>query len=166
MSKNQKKSLMSFLKKILIFGLFLVSAGEISGQWLAGYSYRKEITIDAGQVFGTTDLVDYPFLVSLIDPDLRSVFHGGLVFSDNAWDIRFTENDGTTLLDHEVELFTATNGEFVAWVRIPVLSYAEDTEVYMYFGNQAADSDPSTPNTWSTDFHGVWHLNDSADDGI
>jgi len=156
--------LISILKKILIFGFLLVSTGEISGQWLDGYSYRKEITIDAGQVFGTTDLADYPFLVSLTDPDLKSVFHGGLVFSDNAWDIRFTENDGTTLLDHEVELFTPTNGELVTWVRIPVLSYAEDTKVYMYFGNQSVDSNSSTSNTWSTDYRGVWHLNDNADD--
>ncbi len=152
------------MKKISLLLFVIITAGEISAQWLSDYTYRKKIVISDSVVYGSEDLVNYPLLVSLIDPDLKSVFHGGLVFSDTAWDIRFTENDGTTLLDHEVELFTASTGELVTWVRIPVLSYTEDTDIYMYFGNQATDSDPSTSKTWSTDYQGVWHLNENVED--
>ena len=151
------------MRKVFILVVFLVSVGEISGQWLSGYSYRKLITINDTAVSGSVDLQDYPFLYSTTDTVLRSVFHGGLVFSDNGWDIRFTGDDGITLLDHEVEMFTASTGELIALIRIPVLSYSEDTELYMYFGNQGIQSDPSTSNAWSTDFRGVWHLNGNAE---
>jgi gliding motility-associated-like protein len=156
--------LISFLKKISLLLFVIITAGEISAQWLSDYTYRKKIVISDSVVYGSEDLVNYPLLVSLIDPDLQPVSHGGLVFSEDGWDIVFTGEDGTTLLDHEMELFTASAGELVAWVRIPSLSHTEDTEIYLYFGNQSADSDPSTSSTWSTDFHGVWHLNRNAED--
>jgi len=148
----------------LPFFIILVSAGEISGQWLEGYSHRKEITIDAGQVSGSLDLIDFPMLLKRIDADLKSVYHGGLVTNDDGWDILFTDDDGFTLMDHEIELYTDSIGELVAWVRIPVLSPTEDTEIYMYFGNPSVSSDPSTPNTWSNSYRGVWHLTDNTED--
>ena len=53
----------------MIFVFVLVSAGELTGQWLTGYVYRKKIEISGDNVYGAADLAHYPLLVSLIDPD-------------------------------------------------------------------------------------------------
>ena len=139
-------------------------AGELSGQWLQGYAYREKITISGDNVYGLVDLVDFPLLVNLSDPELRSVQNGGFVYNNNGWDIRFTSDDGTTLLDHEIELFDATNGELTAWVRIPNLTHDEDSKIYMYFGNQSVIVDPSTSDTWNSEYSGVWHMSGNTDD--
>jgi hypothetical protein len=118
--------------RLIIVILIAILSGELSGQWLQGYSYRESITINGNDVYGSVDLVDFPLLVSLSQSNLRSVYNRGLVFSDDGWDIRFTSDDGTTLLDHEVELYDAANGELTAWVRIPILSYDVDTDIYIY----------------------------------
>jgi len=164
MNNNNEEDLKFSPRKILFLVFVLVFAGETSCQWLTGFTYRKKIEIEEDEVYGSEDLDNYPLLVSLMDPDLRSVTQGGLVFSETGWDIRFTTDDGTTLLEHEIELFTASDGELVTWVRIPSLSSSEETEIYLYFGNPSVDSDPSAPGTWSNDFHGVWHFNGNADD--
>ncbi len=152
------------MKRYILYIVLSTLAVNLSGQWLSDYSYRKEITIDAAMVSGTVNLTNYPLLVNLTENDLKSVFNGGLVFSDNGWDIRFTSDDGTTLLDHELELYTETTGELAAWVRIPSLSSSIDTKIYLYYGNQMALSDPSTSNTWNTNFRGVWHSSDNVED--
>ena len=144
--------------------IIILLTEELSGQWLQGYAYREKITINGDNVYGSVDLLDFPLLVSLSQSNLRSVYYRGLVFSDDGWDIRFTSDDGTTLLDHDLELYTASSGELVAWVRIPSLSYAEDSEIYLYYGNPDADSDPSKSTTWSTDFQGIWHLGENVND--
>lgn len=121
------------------------------------YSYKKRITIDNSKVEGSSDLEDFPVLISLTDTDLRTTGNGGNVENVQGYDIRFTYANGVTWLDHDLEYYVATTGEYVAWVRIPVLSYDEDTEIDMYYGNASVASDPSVSTTW-VDYHAVYHL--------
>jgi len=102
--------------------------------------------------------------INLSQSDLKSVSNFGHVYNNDGWDIRFTSDDGTTLLDHELELYNASTGDLVAWVRLPSLKTGESTKIFLYFGNSSVDSDPSTPNTWSTNFRGVWHLTNASND--
>ncbi len=152
------------MRYYLLLSVFLLMSVNLSAQWLTDYSYRKEITVGSSNVSGSSDLTDFPLLVNLTDSDLKSVYNGGLVFSEDGWDILFTLSDGVTLLDHEIELYTSTTGELVAWVRIPSLSYSSDTDIFIYFGNDNASADPSSTSTWDTDYRGVWHFTDGADD--
>ena len=122
---------------LIAFMVFLSSQGYAQ---LAGYSFRKQITIDNTKVSGSTDHIDFPFLVNVTDPDLRTTGNGGDVTNANGYDIAFTSSDGVTLMDHEIEFYAAITGEYVAWVRIPILDYDDDTEIYMYYGNNAADN--------------------------
>ena len=152
------------IPKWLAFIILILLSSEIYGQWLSGYTYRESITINGDNVYGSVDLVDFPLLVYLSDSDLRSVNNGGFVFNNNGWDIRFTSDDGTTLLDHEIELYDASGGNLTAWVRIPNLTHDEDTKLYIYFGNQSVIVDPSTSDTWNSEYSGVWHLNENTND--
>lgn len=121
------------------------------------YGFKKRITIDNSQVSGSSDLTDFPVLISLTDNDLRTTGNGGNVQNANGYDIRFTYANSVVWLNHDLEYYVATTGEVVAWVRIPVLKYDEDTQIDMYYGNASVSTDPSSTDTY-VDYHAVYHL--------
>ena len=99
-----------------------------------GYSFQKAITIDHNKVSGGSDLINFPVVINITtSPDrdqLKTVVNGGHVENVNGYDIIFTDANYNKL-DHQVESYTATNGNLVAWVRIPVLSATVNTTVLM-----------------------------------
>ena len=125
-----------------------------------GYDFSRTITIDNSQVSGSNHLTDFPVLVTLTLPDLATVANGGDVQNTNGYDIRFRASECDCWLDHQIENYNATTGAYTAWVRIPNLKYDEDTEIEMYYGNVTVATDPSTSNTWTSDYVGVWHLSE------
>ncbi len=148
----------------LILLLLLLASNEAVSQ-IAGYSFRKKITIDNSLVSGTSSLTDFPVLFSVTDTDLRTTGNGGNVTDTDGFDIVFAGADGISKLDHQLEKYTATSGEFVAWVRIPTLDFDDDTEIYIYYGNSSVTTDQSANTTWSGDYEGVWHLSESSTGG-
>ncbi|MBN1674644.1 MAG: DUF2341 domain-containing protein, partial [Kiritimatiellae bacterium] len=148
-------------------GFFSTSAKETTTNvsWATGYWYRKKLTIDGDAVSGATNLVDFPALVSLTDAALKTTGNGGRVRNDNGYDILFTADDGATQLDHEQERYTAASGEFIGWVRIPVLDCDGDTVIYLYYGNpQVTTSQEHATNVWSANYVGVWHMKEDPSD--
>lgn len=125
------------------------------------WTYRKKIIINHQQVAATTTpLTNFPVLVSITsDPLLAYTGSGGHVASSTAGDIIFTNANGVAL-NYEIEKYTSTTGELVAWVQIPSLSYTADTIIYMYYGNASAPNVPASTaqNTWDSNYKGVWHL--------
>ena len=66
-------------------------------------------------------------------------------------------------LKWEVEKYDGTTGNLIAWVKIPSLSSSSDTVFYLMYGDSSINTDQSDPpNTWDSNFKGVWHMNDSA----
>jgi hypothetical protein len=114
--------------------------------------YRKPITINSSKVTG--NLTDYPLLISIVDSDLKEKAQG------NGNDIVFTEKDGKTKLDHEIEGYDLITGELTAWVRIPDLSSIEDTIIYMHYGNSDSTNWQNPEGVWNNGYAGVWHLNE------
>ncbi len=137
-----------------------VATVTVGPAFTSGYCYRKLISIDHTKVSGSSDLTNFPLLVKLTDPDLRSTANNGQVENTNGYDIIFTDDTGTAL-DHEIEKYVAGSGEYVAWVRIPTLSSAANTDIYISYGNAAIAADPSVTTTWSSEYKAIWHLNDS-----
>lgn len=126
-----------------------------------GYKYRKPITIDQTQVSGTSNLTDFPVVISETDADLADSANGGNVQSSNGYDIRFELSDGTKL-DHEIEKYVNTTGELVAHVRIPSLSATADTEIYMYYGNpDVATTEENAVGVWESSYKAVYHLSNT-----
>jgi hypothetical protein len=120
----------------------------------ANWLYRKSITINSSRV--TEDLTDFPMLVNIIDSDIQSKARS------DGFDIVFTESDGRTKLDHEIESYNSGSGELVAWVRIPVISSVTDTVIYMYYGNSNASDQQNMEGVWSKNYRGVWHLAETS----
>ncbi len=149
------------IKGVTLLVIFLGFLSSAKAQ-LSGYSFRKKLTIDYTKISGSSDLSDFPLLISVTDTDLMTILNGGDVTSDNGYDVAFTAVDGTTQLDHDLQSFNAATGAYQAFVRIPTLSASVNTEIYMYYGNADVATDPSSTGTWDTNYVGVWHMEETG----
>jgi hypothetical protein len=119
----------------------------------AGWLYRKAITIDHTNVDAA--LTNFPLLVRVSqDTDL------GAEAQSDGEDIRFTSNDGETILPYERESYSVSSGSGSGnfWVKVPTISNTADTTIYLYYGNSAAADGQDAVNVWDSNFKGVWHL--------
>src|SRR5262249_49362282 len=124
--------------------------------WLHPWSHRKAITLQASQIVapGAGALVDFPVLISVIDPQIAAS-----ALATGA-DIVFTADDATMVLAGEIESFSPAFKSLVAWVKVPSLSATVDKRLYVYYGYAGPSSPPAqTPKAvWTADFLAVWHL--------
>ena len=148
--------------------------GETSGlDWYSTggvWTDRKQITIDHNKVatdVGTENYTGFPMLFSVIDADLKDTGNGGSVGQADGGDILFTASDGTTKLSHEIEKYTNTTGELVAWVNLGSnLSSTTDTTIYVYYGDNDVsdqwDTADGSNDVFDSNYKGVWHLPDGS----
>lgn len=144
----------------LLYLAFLTAQAQPSG-----YTYAKLITIDYTKTSGTGSHASFPVLVSITDANLKSTANGGHVANASGYDIIFTSSDCLTLLNFQLEKYDATTGEYIAWVKIPSLSTTANTSIQMYYGNNTVATDLSSQSTWDANYKGVWHFNNSVNDG-
>jgi len=141
--------------------------------WLSGYRYRRKITIDNTKIDGT--LTDFPVALlinssaGLGADDLTDIFGSeGRVYKD-AWRKRIavTTSDGMTECAVEIELWDTANQTAVLHTKVPSISSSADTEIYLYYGATADNSNVGDPGdaaaqgVWDSDFEAVYHLNES-----
>ena len=155
------------MKKTLFY-LLMLTITIISCSHESGFNgaFRKLITIDHAYVYNT-DQANFPVLISLTDPSLKSVSHGGYVVYNGNPDICFTLPDGTTKLPHEIIHYEPGHGRVKAWVRIPTLYAEKDTELIMYYGaitGQASSQDTQT--VWDDNYVLAEHVHGDADPSI
>ncbi len=134
------------------------------------FSYRRPITVQAGQVTGGP-LISFPMLVSVTNANLSNVAPNGRIASYNATtndpqDLMFEALDPTTCgttapcrLDHEIEYYNPATGQLIAWVRVP--SITNGTIIYMYYGNGCSASAQNPSGVWA-DYRGVWHSDEAV----
>jgi Domain of unknown function (DUF2341)/PQQ enzyme repeat len=123
---------------------------------------QRSMTIDHTKVPSTQS--NFTVLVSVTDAALKTVANGGHVANAYGYDIGFyADSGGTTKLKWEKEKYDGTTGDLIAWVEIPSISSSSDTVFYLMYGDSAINTDQSDPpNTWDSNFKGVWHMNDNA----
>ncbi len=122
------------------------------------WTNRKTITIDHTKVSGSTNLTNFPVLVSITDANLKTVANGGNVGKNDGTDILFTASDGSTKLSHEIETYSAATGQLIAWVQVPLLSAASNTVFFVYYGNSSAADQQNRTGVWDSNYEAVWHL--------
>jgi len=120
-----------------------------------GWQFRKKITLDRTKVSGTSDLIDFPVLISHIDNNMFSKSQSA------GQDILFTDDLGNKLA-HEIENFDQTTKRITAWVKIPKLSPFRNIIIYLYYGNPYVEDQQQMASVWDTNFKGVFHLNEGA----
>jgi|LGVE01.1.fsa_nt_gb hypothetical protein len=101
--------------------------------WLSGWSKRKKVTLTGGASGAQTA---FQLKLSVThDSDMQADFD----------DLRFTQSDGTTLVDCWLESKTDSTSAIV-WVEFPTTpANGVDQDYYMYYGNTGAS------NVWSGD---------------
>lgn len=144
--------------------ILLVLVAEIVSAQVPGYDYRKKFVINNSQVSGSSNLADFPVLISLTDNDFRTTGNGGYVENPNGYDIVFTAADGTSVLNHELESYNPTTGQITFWVRFPIVNATNDTHFYIYYGNVNQTSDQSVNATWNSGYQMVLHMGNSLSD--
>jgi|GEM_PF-5977948 len=122
------------------------------------FNRKMKITL-AGP--SSTALTDFPALIEFNEA-LRG-FKYGEFGSSTGMDLRFTADDGTTLLPYEIEKWN-TGGNSFTWVRIPALT--NNTVIWAFWGfPQIHTPCPVNPaDTWNTNFAAVWHLSENSTD--
>ncbi len=116
------------------------------------WDYRKKITFDNSAQ--TSNLVNFPVQVALTSSNFD--------FSKaktNGEDIRFTDSNGTTLLNYEIEKWDQAGEEAWVWVNVPQVNASSNTDnIYMYYGNPAASDAENPEGTWNSNYALVYHL--------
>ncbi len=142
------------LLSILLLSIVLTPAFADFLWYDEDWLYFKQITIDHIPV--NEELVNFPFLVNIIDTDLTANANS------DCSDIVFTLTNNTQL-SHEIERCDLTaNDTLIAWVKIPSISHTIDTKINMYYGNPAAIDSQDTFNVFDDDYVLVSHLNDTS----
>ncbi|MEJ2430880.1 MAG: DUF2341 domain-containing protein, partial [Deltaproteobacteria bacterium] len=133
---------------------------------ISEFSCSIPITIKHDKVSGNSDLTDFPVLIKLSNTSLKGSTNCGYVENPNGYDIIFSDAAQTTRLDHEIEKYDSASGELVAWVRIPTLSWQNDTTIYVHFGHSGVcGSLENAAGVWDSDYAGVYHLKETDIDG-
>ena len=139
-------------------GIKYLTSGELTIDfgWLTSWSYRKKITFNNSDQ--AENLTNFPVLVHLTS----SNFDFSKAKTDGA-DIRFTDSDGTTTLDYEIEKWDDASEIAEVWVRVPQINASSNTDyIYIYYGNSLASDDQDAANVWDDNYVAVFHLGETS----
>lgn len=104
-------------------------------------------------------LTNFPALVIFGSGLAPNGFYYGQMASSNGWDLLFMNEDGTQLLNHEIEKWT-TSGNSYVWVQVP--QFTSNTVIWAYWGDTNLISLPAQSLTngsvWSNGYADVWHF--------
>ncbi|NIM91999.1 MAG: DUF2341 domain-containing protein [Candidatus Aminicenantes bacterium] len=149
----------------LAFGAYTVKVDGVD----KNFSYRRQITIQASKVQGGPHSY-FPMLFDStttagLPTDLQWAGDGppGKVEQILGWDIVFAMGQDQEILKHEVEKYSASSGEYIAWVKIDSLTTT--TQFYLYYGSTDVSTDTQHVSAvWDSVYAAVWHLhNDFLD---
>lgn len=128
--------------------------------WIANsgsdsWGARRKITFDNSA--STENLTNFQVLIKLNGSriDYSKV-------QDAGEDLRFTDSDGVTELDYEIERWNESGDSFV-WVKIPQLDLGSTTDnIYVYYANQNASDGQDAAGVWNSDFSMVYHFGEPS----
>ena len=93
---------------IWFLSLMLFSSVSLFAQ-PAGYEHRELIILNSSQISGSVNHVNFPVMIEFTDAKLKSTSNGGGVTNLSGFDIIFTQSDGSTFLDHELQNYDLGN---------------------------------------------------------
>lgn len=122
--------------------------------WDAAWAHRIRITF---QNAGGEALADFPVMVRLDGMRMPNA-----QASPSGADLRFVDDDGQTILHHEIDRWKPGSESFV-WVRVPNIDATNTDHIWLYYGNPEATGVEDAAAVWNG-FIGVYHL--SPSDGM
>jgi len=134
------------------------------------WDYRRKFTIDYNKVGSASDTFqsNFPVLVSVSNSNFKHTNFGGNVASASAGvtggggDFVFTSSDGITKLSHEIEKYSSSSGDVIAWVKLASIS-ATETDFYMYYGGPSSGvTNQDKTNVWDSNYAAVYHMHNPS----
>lgn len=113
------------------------------------YNYRREVTIDSGEV--EDNFTDFPVYFQMTDISASNA---------NGYDIIFVDGDDN-VLPHEIQSYNQGTGVLRAWVLMD-LSSSEDATLFVYYGNSGVSSSQEDKATLWADYEAVYHFEESG----
>ena len=120
--------------------------------------FYQSLTVDHTKL-GSSDLTNYPVLLSVTDAKYKSVSNGGHVTRTDGLDIWVTTtSNGVTKIPFELLYYSPSTGQIVMYIRGSSVSHTVDTLIgYLRYGSSTVTTDQSDPtNTWAA-FRSVVH---------
>nr|WP_121270701.1 LamG-like jellyroll fold domain-containing protein [Pedobacter schmidteae] len=153
-----------------LFFLGLMHCTAIGQSWMAGYQFRKKITIDKSKVTGPSNLLNFNVLIELEDEALKYMSECGPVLqSISSLPISFaTKTHSDVPIGFQVDSYEPEKGKLSCWVQVAELIAAGSpglNELYFYYGGYGIH-DPfsvAARAIWPAAYQQVWHMN--ADNG-
>ncbi len=138
---------------------YIQLAGEEGAWYDTNWVYRYRLTFN--NTSHSSNLTDFPVLVKLT----ASNFNFAHAKSDGA-DVRFTDSNGTSLLEYEIEKWDSVGQEALVWVKVPQIDASSNTDfVFAYTGNPAASDAQNVNSTWDSNYIMVQHLDQAGANG-
>jgi len=133
-------------RALLLIGLLLVLSVSVlaippasaTASMLSGWSYRKSHIINNSAGAGTKYQISLTVYYTSGSDSGSSVYTAGKCQTDFD-DIRFTDDDGFTLLDYWLKSKTDSNNG-VFWIEIADSLESSPATIYIYYGNAGASS--------------------------
>lgn len=123
--------------------------------WDPDWTYRQELQFQNSAQ--SSAVTDFPVLVTLVSGVNFDYTHANA----NGYDLRFINDDGTTVLPYEIEEWNY-GGTSLIWVKVDTIENNDIDYIHMYYGNSAITTDSqNAAGVWNP-FVGVWHLNDTS----
>lgn len=179
-TKSEGVNLESQLTQVDIVGKFFVETVNMSSSLIKSVSRALQevanlassivtellsfdsqaITIKAGYVSGSSDLTDFPVLLT----NCHFLAHAFDNSIDGGDDLRFySDSAGTVPLAFEIVKWDTTDDEAEIWVKIPTLSASDDTVIFVRYNDPGASPLPrddtyGSDNVWRSEYKAVYHL--------
>ncbi|MGQ9624777.1 MAG: DUF2341 domain-containing protein [Candidatus Bathycorpusculaceae bacterium] len=143
-----KRLKVAFFVLILVFSIFPAVHLPITFAegWLTGWSYRKSHVINYAAGAGTNYQVKITCYYGSGSDNGGTVYLFSYSRTDFG-DVRFTDDDGTTLLDYWMETKVDSNYA-VFWVEVADDLSTVAATIYIYYGNAAATTTSNLNNTF------------------
>jgi len=183
-NKKQIIQALIFLSIIAIVGILLWQAK--AGTWktnpsatsrttiqsILEYTYKKDITFNTTSTGAaiTTSQQNFPIAVHIASTSWPTAGDRSHFFNDTynpgGKRVKFYDSDQSTALSYEVEYYDTSTQEALYWVRVPQVDGNSSTDkIVVAYGNDPNGSDQDNPTAvWDSNFKGVWHLGESAND--
>ncbi len=143
------------LRQLLTAIVFFALTCQSHAWWKPEWTLRKKITVDATSngIAVSDPIGTSPVLVRLHDGNFQF-----LSAKEDGSDIRFVAGDDKTPLAFHVEKYDSLLNEAFVWVKIPDLKPNSATNIWLYYGNAAAEKADDAKATYDADTVLVWHF--------
>lgn len=152
------------LSKALAALTFLISLSGLTAHaqtwWNDAWTVRKKITINPGAegIALTGPVGSAPVLIRLFDGNFK--FDSA---KDDGSDIRFTAEDGKTVLPHHIERYDRALNEAFVWVKSPDIKPGDPNTFFIYSGNAGeAPGGQDAKATFDADTTLSYHFSETA----